>query len=58
MVNEGGLRAPQREPLDLSSMVFWDEENLDKEMRRQFDVCHSCRRWNWIPLNPMIFPML
>ena len=44
MIQEGGLRAPERKPLDLNSEVFWNKDNLDKEMRRQFDVCHSCRR--------------
>ena len=44
MVQEGGLRAPERESLDINTKDFWNSDSLDKEMRRQFDVCHSCRR--------------
>ena len=44
MIQEGGLRAPVRKTLDIESKNFWDNNKLDIEMRRQFDVCHSCRR--------------
>ena len=44
MVQEGGLRAPKRKPLNLKVKEFWDKKELDNELRRQFDVCHSCRR--------------
>ena len=44
MVTEGGLRKPEREAINIDDAKFWDEKNLDEELRRQFDVCHSCRR--------------
>ncbi len=44
MVLEGGLRKPERKSIDIKDGKFWDEKNLDNELRRQFDVCHSCRR--------------
>ncbi len=59
MVNEGGLRAPERKPLDLKSPDFWDESKLDSEMRRQFDVCHSCRRcFNLCDSFPKLFDLI
>ncbi|MGH8427370.1 MAG: heterodisulfide reductase-related iron-sulfur binding cluster [Gammaproteobacteria bacterium] len=41
---EGGLKAPFRHPLDWKNAEFWNEEALYKEMERQFDICHTCRR--------------
>ena len=41
---EGGLSAPTRHPIDWKSESFFDEKNLDDELRRVFDVCHGCRR--------------
>ena len=59
MIQEGGLRAPERKPLDLNSEVFWNKDNLDKEMRRQFDVCHSCRRcFNLCDSFPKLFDLI
>ena len=31
MIQEGGLRAPERKPLDLNSEVFWNKEILTKK---------------------------
>ena len=44
MSGEGGLRAPNRHPLDWQSTDFWNEGSLLKEMERVFDICHGCRR--------------
>lgn len=59
MVTEGGLRAPEREKFDIESPLYWDEDVLDKEMRRQFDVCHSCRRcFNLCDSFPKLFDLI
>ncbi len=41
---EGSLEAPTRHPLDWKSVSFYDEEALNKELERVFDICHGCRR--------------
>ena len=43
-VREGSLEAPTRHALDWKSPGFWDEEALNKELERVFDICHGCRR--------------
>jgi len=48
---------------DLSSVAvewdkpeYWDEQSLDKELRRQYDVCNSCRLcFNFCPGFPKLF---
>ena len=59
MVTEGGLRKPEREPIYINKANFWDEKDLDKELRRQFDVCHSCRRcFNLCDSFPKLFDLI
>ena len=41
---EGNLQAPTRHPLDWVNEDFYNEESLNKEMERVFDICHGCRR--------------
>ena len=41
---EGGLDAPTRHPLNQNDPKFWEEEDLNKELERVFDICHTCRR--------------
>ncbi len=41
---EGSLDAPTRHPLDWRSEAFYNEEALNKELERAFDICHGCRR--------------
>jgi Fe-S oxidoreductase len=41
---EGSLEAPTRHPLDWKSESFWDEDKLNTELERIFDICHGCRR--------------
>jgi glycerol-3-phosphate dehydrogenase subunit C len=41
---EGNLEAPTRHPLDWQSEAFYDQDNLDAELERVFDICHGCRR--------------
>ena len=43
-MSEGSLGAPERRPILWENPEFYDEESLDKELRRQFDICHGCRR--------------
>ncbi|MDZ7663418.1 heterodisulfide reductase-related iron-sulfur binding cluster [Thiohalophilus sp.] len=41
---EGSLDAPTRHPLDWKSESFYDEQALNEELERVFDICHGCRR--------------
>lgn len=41
---EGGLQAPVRHPLGQDEPAFWDQESLDRELARVYDICHGCRR--------------
>lgn len=43
-MREGSLEAPTRHPIDWQSEEFWDQDALNKEMERIFDICHGCRR--------------
>jgi glycerol-3-phosphate dehydrogenase subunit C len=38
---EGSLSAPTRDIVDWKSPDYLNEDSLDAEMRRQFEVCHS-----------------
>ncbi|MEZ5706049.1 MAG: heterodisulfide reductase-related iron-sulfur binding cluster [Burkholderiaceae bacterium] len=44
MATEGNLEAPTRHPLDWKNPDFWNEEKLNQELERIFDICHGCRR--------------
>ncbi|MBK8452941.1 MAG: heterodisulfide reductase-related iron-sulfur binding cluster [Thiofilum sp.] len=41
---EGSLEAPTRHPLDWKNPDFYNEDSLNKELERVFDICHGCRR--------------
>ena len=41
---EGNLQAPTRHPIDWKSPDYFNEESLNKELERVFDICHGCRR--------------
>ena len=41
---EGNLEAPTRHPLDWKNPDFYNEEKLNHELERTFDICHGCRR--------------
>jgi len=43
-VREGSLEAPTRHPIDWRSPDFYDEDKLNAELHRVFDICHGCRR--------------
>lgn len=59
MKREGSLGAPTRHPLDWENTDFLNKESLDKEMERQFDVCHGCRRcFNLCGSFPKLFDLV
>ena len=41
---EGSLEAPTRHPIDWKSDGYWNEDSLNAELERVFDICHGCRR--------------
>lgn len=43
-VREGNLEAPTRHPLDWKNPDFYNEDKLNEELERVFDICHGCRR--------------
>ena len=56
---EGGIERPIRHKVDWQSSSFTDHILLDKEMRRVFDVCHSCRRcFNLCDSFPKLFDII
>ncbi|MEF3365196.1 heterodisulfide reductase-related iron-sulfur binding cluster [Methylocystis sp. 9N] len=58
-MREGSLEAPIRHPLDWKSADFYDEAKLDAEMRRVFDICHTCRRcFNLCDSFPRLFDLV
>ena len=44
MSREGNLEAPTRHALDWQNPNFYNEEKLNHELERIFDICHGCRR--------------
>ena len=58
-MREGSLEAPVRHPIDWENPDFTDEAKLDAEMRRIFDICHSCRRcFNLCDSFPRLFDLV
>ncbi|MDY0068861.1 MAG: heterodisulfide reductase-related iron-sulfur binding cluster [Porticoccaceae bacterium] len=43
-MREGSLDAPTRHPVDWRGPDFYDQQALDRELERVFDICHGCRR--------------
>lgn len=41
---EGNLEAPTRHALDWRNPDFYNEESLNVELARVYDLCHGCRR--------------
>mgnify|MGYP006286815299 CR=1 FL=1 len=41
---EGNLEKARRLPHDWKNPEFWDEQALEQEMERVYDICHTCRR--------------
>ena len=41
---EGSLEAPTRHPIEWKTAEFYDEDALNAELERVYDICHGCRR--------------
>ncbi|MAI48939.1 MAG: glycerol-3-phosphate dehydrogenase [Rhodospirillaceae bacterium] len=58
-MSEGSLGAPERHPIPWQDSEFYDEKKLDAELRRQFDICHGCRRChNLCDSFPLLFDLI
>jgi glycerol-3-phosphate dehydrogenase subunit C len=58
-MREGSLEAPVRHPIAWQEESFYDPAAIDAEMRRQFDVCHTCRRcFNLCDSFPRLFDLI
>lgn len=58
-MREGSLDAPIRHKLDWMNPDFYDEAQLDEELRRVFDICHGCRRcFNLCDSFPRLFDLI
>jgi glycerol-3-phosphate dehydrogenase subunit C len=58
-MREGSLEAPTRHPIAWREDAFYDEAQLDAELRRVFDICHGCRRcFNLCDSFPKLFDMI
>lgn len=58
-MREGSLDQPVRKSIDWESEGFYNEQDLDAEMRRVFDVCHGCRRcFNLCESFPTLFDLV
>lgn len=58
-MQEGSLQAPIRHIIDWEDDAFYNENELDKELRRVFDICHGCRRcFNLCDSFPALFDLI
>ncbi len=58
-MQEGSLEAPTRHPIPWQDEDFYDEDKLDAELRRVFDICHGCRRcFNLCDSFPRLFDLI
>ncbi|UCH73651.1 MAG: glycerol-3-phosphate dehydrogenase [Rhodospirillales bacterium] len=58
-MREGSLDAPVRHPIAWRDDEFYDEQKLDEELRRVFDICHGCRRcFNLCDSFPRLFDLI
>ncbi len=53
---EGSLEAPTRHTIPWQDEAWYDEEALEAELRRVYDICHGCRRcFNLCDSFPILF---
>jgi glycerol-3-phosphate dehydrogenase subunit C len=53
---EGSLDAPTRHVIPWRDSAYYDEQALEAELRRVFDICHGCRRcFNLCESFPILF---
>ncbi len=58
-MREGSLSAPTRHEIAWQDPDFLDPEKLDAELRRVFDLCHTCRRcFNLCESFPRLFDLI
>ena len=58
-MSEGSLQAPTRHSIAWDDPDFYDEQKLDAELRRVFDICHGCRRcFNLCDSFPRLFDLI
>ncbi|HUB49986.1 MAG TPA: heterodisulfide reductase-related iron-sulfur binding cluster [Acetobacteraceae bacterium] len=58
-MREGSLEAPTRHPIAWQDDSFYDPASVDAELRRQFDICHTCRRcFNLCDSFPRLFDLI
>jgi len=58
-MREGSLESPTRHIIDWQNPDYFDAAKLDAEMRRQFDICHGCRRcFNLCDSFPRLFDLV
>jgi glycerol-3-phosphate dehydrogenase subunit C len=58
-MREGSLEAPARRPLAWRDAGFYDRVDLDRELRRVFEICHGCRRcFNLCDSFPRLFDLV
>ena len=53
---EGSLEAPTRHAIPWQEEAWYDEADLEAELRRVYDICHGCRRcFNLCDSFPILF---
>ncbi len=58
-MREGSLDAPTRHPIAWQDPGFIDPARIDAELRRVFDICHTCRRcFNLCDSFPKLFDLI
>lgn len=58
-MREGSLDAPTRHPIAWEDPAFLDPQAIDEELRRVFDICHTCRRcFNLCESFPRLFDLI
>ncbi|HEY8290143.1 MAG TPA: heterodisulfide reductase-related iron-sulfur binding cluster [Acetobacteraceae bacterium] len=58
-MREGSVEAPTRHPIAWQDDDFYDPDEIEKELRRVFDICHGCRRcFNLCDSFPRLFDLI
>jgi glycerol-3-phosphate dehydrogenase subunit C len=58
-MREGSLDAPTRHPIAWQEESYYDPAEIEKELRRVFDICHGCRRcFNLCDSFPRLFDLI
>ncbi|MDH5750262.1 MAG: glycerol-3-phosphate dehydrogenase, partial [Rhodospirillales bacterium] len=58
-MREGSLEAPVRHPIRWQDAEYTDEEKINAELERVFDICHGCRRcFNLCDSFPRLFDLI